>query len=202
MMQYTNRELTNMVLIYGEALSNAGAARRLYMARFPGRQFPCERTFVNAVQHLRDYGTFSPVNRNRGRSRSRRVLDLEPEILHAVEEETNVSCRRPALRMGVSSFIIWRTLHEQGLRPYHFQRVQHLKPEDPPRRIAFCQWLLQKIDEEPNFLSIVLTTDEAGFTRDGVFNSHNTHIWYQKKIHTKSENVVSNKEFRLTCGQV
>jgi hypothetical protein len=45
-----------MVLIYGEALSNAGAARRLYMERFPGRQVPCERTFVNAVQHLRDYG--------------------------------------------------------------------------------------------------------------------------------------------------
>jgi hypothetical protein len=47
-----------MVLIYGEALSNAGAARRLYMERFPGRQVPCVRTFVNAVQHLRDYGTF------------------------------------------------------------------------------------------------------------------------------------------------
>jgi hypothetical protein len=105
---------------------------------------------VNAVQHLRDYGTFSPVNRDRGRSRSRRILDLEPEILQAVEEEPNVRCRRLALRIDISSFTIWRMLHEQ--------RVQHLKPEDPPRRIAFCQWLLQKIDEEPNFLSIVLTT--------------------------------------------
>jgi hypothetical protein len=75
-----------MVLIYGEALSNAEAARRLYMDRFPGRQVPCARSFVNAVQHLRDYGTFSPVNRDRGRSKSRRVLDLEPEILQAVEE--------------------------------------------------------------------------------------------------------------------
>jgi hypothetical protein len=37
---------------------------------------------------------------------------------------------------NVSSFIIWRTLHEQGLHPYHLQRVQHLKSEDPPRRIA------------------------------------------------------------------
>jgi hypothetical protein len=71
----------------------------------------------------------------------------------------------------------------QGLHPYHLQRVQHLKPEGPPRRIAFCQWLLQKIDEEHNFLSIVLTTDEAGFTRDGVFNSHNTHIWSEENPH-------------------
>jgi hypothetical protein len=39
------------------------------------------------------------------------------------------------------------------------------------------------IDEEPNFVSIVLTTDEAGFTRDGVFNSHNTHIWSEENPH-------------------
>jgi hypothetical protein len=142
---------------------------------------------VNAVQHLRDYGTFSPVNRDRGHSRSRRILDLEPEIL-----QPNVSCRRLALRIGLSSFTIWRTLHEQ--------RVQHLKPEDPPRRIAFCQWFLQKIDEEPNFLSIVLTTDEAGFTRDGVL-IRIIPTSGQKKIHTKSENVVSNKDSGLTCGQ-
>jgi hypothetical protein len=66
MVQCTHPELTDMVLIYWEALSNAGAARRLYMERFPGRQVSCARTFVNAVQHLRDYGTFNPVNRNRG----------------------------------------------------------------------------------------------------------------------------------------
>jgi hypothetical protein len=60
-----------------------------------------------------------------------------------VDEEPNVSCRRFALRIDVSSFTIWRTLHEQGLHPYHLQRVQHLKSEDPPRRIAFYQWLLQ-----------------------------------------------------------
>jgi hypothetical protein len=60
-----------------------------------------------------------------------------------VDEEPNVSCRRLALRIDVSSFTIWRTLHEQGLHPYNLQRLQHLKSEDPPRRIAFCQWLLQ-----------------------------------------------------------
>ncbi|KAH0821243.1 hypothetical protein GEV33_001548 [Tenebrio molitor] len=52
--EYTNPELTDMVLIYGEALSNAGAARRLYMERFPGRQVPCEllSTEIEAVQDL------------------------------------------------------------------------------------------------------------------------------------------------------
>jgi hypothetical protein len=39
---------------------------------------------VSVVQHLRDYGTFSLIIRSRDRSRSRRVLDLEREILQAV----------------------------------------------------------------------------------------------------------------------
>jgi hypothetical protein len=70
--------------------------------------------------------------------------EIEAEILQAVEEEPNVSCRRLALRMGVSSFTIWRTLHEQGLHPYHLQRVQHLKPEDPPHRIHFVNGFFKK----------------------------------------------------------
>jgi hypothetical protein len=38
-------------------------------------------------------------------------------------------------RIGVSSFIVWRTLNEQGLHPQHVQRVQALKEEDLPRNI-------------------------------------------------------------------
>jgi hypothetical protein len=63
MVKYTNPELTD--IIYGEALSNADATRRLYvgmyMKRFVGRQVPCPHTFVNVVQDSRDYGTVSPV---------------------------------------------------------------------------------------------------------------------------------------------
>jgi hypothetical protein len=44
-----------------------------------------------------------------------------------VDEKLNVSCRRLALR-------------KQGLHPYHLQQS-----EDPPRRITFCQWFLQKV---------------------------------------------------------
>jgi hypothetical protein len=119
------------------------------MNRFPGCQVPCARAFVNAVQHLRNYGTFSPINRDRGRSRSRRVLDLEPEILKLLRKnrmliagDLHYEWTFPVSQFG-----------ERCTNRDHPQHVQHLKPEDPPRRIAFCQWLLQKIDEEPDFLS-------------------------------------------------
>jgi hypothetical protein len=113
---------------------------------FPVAKFPVHvpRTFVNAVQHLRDYGTFSPVNRNRGRSRSRRVLDLERWSLKfckllrknrmLVADDLHYEWVFPVSQFGERC-----TNKDYGLHPYHLQRIQHLKPEDPPRRIAFCR---------------------------------------------------------------
>jgi hypothetical protein len=112
-----------MVLIYGEALSNADATRRLYVYEEISQSPSSLSTYFceccPAFKGLWDFYSCP------------------------VDEEPDVSCRRLPLRIDVSSFTIWRTRHEQGLHPYHLQHVQHLKSEDPPRRIAFCQWLLQ-----------------------------------------------------------
>ena len=37
--------------------------------------------------------------------------------------------------------------------------------------------MLQKNGENPHFIEKLFSTDEATFTRDGIFNSHNTHVW-------------------------
>jgi hypothetical protein len=95
-----------MVPIYGEDLSNAKGKFPVYLHRYLSERCPAFKGLW-FFYHL--------VNRNRGCSRSRRVLNLEPEILQAIEEELNGSCRRITLRMDASSFTICRTLHEQGL---------------------------------------------------------------------------------------
>ena len=76
--------------------------------------------------------------------------------------------------------MVHRTLKEQGLDPHHLQKVQALEPPDSPRRIIYCEWLLQQCRERPNFLNCILFTDEARFTHNDVFNSHNTHIMEQR----------------------
>ncbi|RZC38176.1 HTH Tnp Tc3 2 domain containing protein, partial [Asbolus verrucosus] len=101
----------------------------------------------------------------------------EEEILREIENQPQLSTRRLANQVGVSRFVVWRTLKEQGLHPYHVQKVQALKPEDFPRRIYFCEWLLANQAENPNFAANILATDEAGFSRNGIHNGHNTHIW-------------------------
>ena len=73
---------------------NATAARRLYEERFPGRILPSAQTFANVMQYLREHGSFAPCTQVRGRQRKNRILDLEPEILEAVENEPQISTRR------------------------------------------------------------------------------------------------------------
>ncbi|CAH2000578.1 unnamed protein product, partial [Acanthoscelides obtectus] len=77
----------------------------------------------------------------------------------------------------VSKTKVWQTLREEGLYPLHVQRVQALQPDDFPARVRFCEWLLHQHDNNPDFLKCILVTDESTFTRNGVNNFRNTHVW-------------------------
>jgi hypothetical protein len=55
-MAFTNLEITDMVLIYGETLGHSKLARQIYGETFPQRILPNAPTFVNVVQHLRISG--------------------------------------------------------------------------------------------------------------------------------------------------
>ena len=43
--------------------------------------------------------------------------------------------------------------------------------------MEFCNWLLQKTAEDPYFPRKIMWTDEATFTRHGIFNQRNSHTW-------------------------
>jgi hypothetical protein len=68
-MAFTNLEKTGMVLIYGKARGHSKLVRQIYGERFPQRILPNARTFVNIVQHLRDFEHFEMNKRGLGRQR-------------------------------------------------------------------------------------------------------------------------------------
>ena len=65
--------------------------------------------------------------------------------------------------------------------------MQTLEPADFPRHVIYCKWLLQQCRKHPNFLNCIMFTDEGGFSRSAVFNSHNTHIWSDENPHARQE---------------
>jgi hypothetical protein len=62
--------------------------------------------------------------------------------------------------------------------------VQAVTPPDHNARVVFCQWLLAKCNANTQFVANILFTNEAAFTRDGIVNFQNTHLWVDDNPHT------------------
>ena len=64
--------------------------------------------------------------------------------------------------------------------PYHICLHQSLHGQDFQNRVIFCNIILNKIQENPNFYNTVLFSDEATFNNIGVVNKHNMHYYAQE----------------------
>jgi hypothetical protein len=53
--------------------------------------------------------------------------------------------------------------------------------------MQFCKWLRQQHAADELFLHKILWRDEACFTREGVFNVHNSHLWARDNPHAIRE---------------
>ena len=49
------------------------------------------------------------------------------------------------------------------MHPYKIQIFQKLQPGDFDRRVQFCEWFLQKL-EDPDFLGGLIMSDQAHFS--------------------------------------
>lgn len=60
---------------------------------------------------------------------------------------------------------------------FYFLKVQALNEPDFPARLNFANWMRHKKNENPDFFSHILFCDESTFTKDGIFNTHNSHYY-------------------------
>lgn len=174
-MNFTSSELTDIVLCFGEARQNSYEARRIYSNKFPNRRLPNRKTFFRTVQRLRESGSFKGQYQNGGRNRHVRTANVEEEVLTVAEQNPRISSRRLGLMTGISHQSVLNIFHEQQLKPFHIQPVQALHENDPEARIRFSTWFNRKCAENREFPRKVLVTDEAIFTKNGMYNIHNEH---------------------------
>jgi len=154
-----------MHFVYELYDGNARAAVEEYERLFPDRRIPSRSVFMRIHQTLRDTGCLPSVSVQCEREVVR-TINTRENILEMVQRSPRLSTRRMASRIGVLRMQVWRTLHEKYLYPYHDQRVQHLEPGDHAQQIDLCHW----IKAHPELLGVILFSDEASFTQDGVNN--------------------------------
>jgi len=195
---FSHVEYGDMHFVYGFCNGNALAAVEEYHRRFPDRRIPSRRVFTRIHQTLRDTGCLPSV----AVCSDREVvgtINTRENILEMVQRSPRLYARRMASCVRVSRMQVWRTLHEEDFYPYHDQTVQHLEPSDHAQRMDFCHW----IKAHPELLGVILFTDEASFTRDGVNNSRNLHTWSHDNPHeTRVTNFQRRFSVNVWCGVI
>lgn len=179
---YTAREYGMMLMCLGEASGNAAEALRIYRRRYPHARHPSDsRIITQAYQRVLENRPIAPSTSGGGRQLDVRVEEQVLDVLHRDPRlGTRSAAKRLRRRHGrpvASHATIHNILRRNRMRPYKVHRVQALLPVDRVRRTDYCRWLLQREEASPGFIQNVLWTDESTFTRNGMWNRRNAHIW-------------------------
>ena len=76
--------------------------------------------------------------------------------------------------VSIPQSTVHKVLHKRlGLHAYKLQIFQALKPDDHPRRAAFAEEILQRINDDNNYLNSVIFSDKATFYVSEKVNKHN-----------------------------
>jgi len=135
--------------------------------------------FVSVSNKLRETGALPPSSHISSERASEQNVDEVKSILQSVERSPTTSTRGISTRISVPHTRVWRTLRQHDLYPFHLHMVQRLEEGDEARRLDLCRWIIANC----RLIPLVLFTDEASFTRDGINNTHNSHRWSDKNPH-------------------
>jgi len=99
-----------------------------------------------------------------------------------------IPLQAPAWLVIQSAIVVtWNVVCKEKPCPFHRQKVQALLgPNDYLRKDQFVYCFVHQSREKPNFPAMVVFTDEACFTREGIFNSHNSYVWADTNPHASS----------------
>jgi hypothetical protein len=107
-----------MIYVYGFGDGNSVHAVVEYQRCFLNCRIPNRRVFTRVYQTLRDTGTLPGVLIAAERDVNESV-DEEEGIVQMVQSSPCASTQRNATRRRVPHKTEWKTLHAEGIYPYH-----------------------------------------------------------------------------------
>lgn len=81
-------------------------------------------------------------------------------------------------RSSVSRYLRYNKFHS-----YCITLHQELNDNDYRRRLHFCQWARQQMNQDPNFFLYVMFFDKANFNNRGQVNRYNYRYWSNQNPH-------------------
>ncbi|GBM11694.1 hypothetical protein AVEN_72696-1 [Araneus ventricosus] len=176
MAKFCINDYCEMLLTCGEYGHKAKSAARLYRERFPEGPYPTRQTILKVVKRLRETGCVTSRHRVRRPRNVGRKVQPEDVLAYALTHPQS-STKMISENCGLSKSRVWTTLNESGAHLYRSTPVQGLLPRDAERRYTWCNFMMNNLEDHPPFLADIIWTDEACFSRNGMFNRQNVHTW-------------------------
>lgn len=197
--RYSNEVIMNLFILHGQCAKIVSRTCRKFNNMYPNLPQMNIKKFLRIQQNFINYA--SPL-------KAPRILpkpvtsdeDKEINVLAYFYAYRYSSIRSAEADLGISYSSIQRILQKREMHDYKFTKVQALLPYDFPQRVEFCENMLIRTQEDPNFLSKIIWTDESKFSREGIFNRHNCHIWSNENPHaTREANSQIKFSFNVFC---
>jgi hypothetical protein len=183
----------DMLYVYGFCDGSATATVEEYRRRFPILIIPDRRVFSKLFSTFREDGTLPSAHISS--ERARQHMEEQENILDMIQRSSTTSMRGLFTRLSVSQTRVRRTLHDA----LHPQRVQNLHRRGSAMRLEFSHWLHINCQ----LLPLMLFTDEATFTRNGINNTRNSYRQSHENPHVTVETNFQRR-FSVTvwCGMI
>jgi transposase len=158
------------------------AINEVFQHEFPDDEVPARQTVYRLAKKFDETGSVEDVPRS-GRSRSVSTDENMQLVSQTVLLNQQTSQRRAVRELDMSRSTLRRIMKDLNLKPYKPKLLQALNEDDPDRRMQFCEWILDTIEEDLTLLDRILWTDEATFQTNGRVNRHNCVYWSDTNPH-------------------
>ena len=198
-LNYTHEDFLNLFIIYGECDKVISRTCSTFATRYPEKRKPSPNTVKRILENFKNYGSVKAKMQRR-----KPIVDdenIEIVILGYFHAFPRMSLRQAALESGLCKDSIHRILLKHKFHPFSFHMVQGLKETDFLRRQNFCEFILIRSEGDDSYLGNIIWTDEAKFTKNGLFNRHNSHYWSDSNPHMfRERNFQESWQFNVYCA--
>ncbi|XP_071043842.1 protein GVQW3-like [Parasteatoda tepidariorum] len=127
-------------------------------------------------------------------------FDVE-RVRRTFSDNPRRSVRSAARELDMPISTVYKVIKKQlRLHAYKVQIVQGLEPDDRPRRMAFETDMVRRIEDDAEFLKLIMFFNEASFPVSGIVNRHNVRIWGSENPREYCEIQRDSPKVNVWCG--
>lgn len=195
---YSHSDILNLYNIHGQCDKIISRTCRQFNETYPDLPSMNPQKFRRLQSNFVRFGS-----RHAERTLARPITSNENNEINVLAyfyANPNHSIRSAAADLDISYSSIRKILVNHKFHNFKFTTVQELYPEDPQRRTEFCEMILIRTQEDPQFLEKIIWTDEAKFSKEGIFNRRNSHFWGNQNPHVmRPRNFQYKFSFNVFC---